>query len=191
MITKEALGRRLREERSRRALTLRDVEGQAGLSSTHISEIERGMTSPTIGALIRIAHALKKAPSYFIEERELDEICVTSEGDRPGGLVPAEVRISDGTLEALTEGVICGRIQSYELRLDPGGRAELCCLQEGQDICLYCVEGKVHVRIGDLRGQMTPGYSIHGSLPAAPVIEADHLVSGRVVIIVDPREDCR
>jgi type IV pilus assembly protein PilB len=55
-------------------MTLKNVETLSGLSSTHISEIERGMTSPTIGALIRIAHALKKDPSYFIEERKLIEV---------------------------------------------------------------------------------------------------------------------
>lgn len=189
MITNEVMGRRLREVRCQLELTLKNVETLSGLSSTHISEIERGMTSPTIGALIRIAHALKKDPSYFIEERKLDEVCVTSEGDRPAELIPKDVRIENGRIESLTRGVICGRIRSYELRLEPGGRAELSWLHEGHDACFYCIEGKTSVRIGSLATEMSPGDSIHGPLSGVPVIEADRMSAGRMVVILDPREE--
>ena len=75
MITKEALGKRVRDVRTRGKMTLKIVEGRSGLSSTHISEIERGMTSPTIGALIRIAHALgKETIAEYVESRETLEL---------------------------------------------------------------------------------------------------------------------
>ena len=83
MVSKELVGTRIRQARLGQRKTLKDVEAASGFSSTHISEIERGRTSPTIGALIRIANALDKDPGFFIEERELDEVCITSPENRP------------------------------------------------------------------------------------------------------------
>ena len=53
MITKEDLGNRIRLVRKQRAYTLKDLERVSGFSATHISEIERGKTLPTIGAWSR------------------------------------------------------------------------------------------------------------------------------------------
>ena len=47
---KGEIGRRIRTVRRERGLTLRQVAATAGLSATHISEIERGHTTPTVGA---------------------------------------------------------------------------------------------------------------------------------------------
>ena len=74
MISKEEIGRRIKKMREEHHLTLKNVEAKAGISATHISEIERGKTSPTIGALIRIADALGKDPAYFIEDEELRDV---------------------------------------------------------------------------------------------------------------------
>ena len=47
------LGRRVRALRLQRGMTLKQVESLCGLSATHLSEVERGRTSPTLGALTR------------------------------------------------------------------------------------------------------------------------------------------
>ena len=70
----EELGRRIRKLRVERRMTLKQVEQASGLSATHLSEIERGRTSPTIGALVRIARALNKDASYFIEAEERPDV---------------------------------------------------------------------------------------------------------------------
>jgi transcriptional regulator with XRE-family HTH domain len=71
MPTKEEVGKRIKLARFRRDLTLKEVAAKSGMSATHISEIERGKTSPTIGALQRIAKALDERTSHFVEERGL------------------------------------------------------------------------------------------------------------------------
>ena len=45
------LGRRVRRIRQDKGLTLKQIEAKVGVSATHISEIERGKTSPTIQAV--------------------------------------------------------------------------------------------------------------------------------------------
>lgn len=190
MISKEDLGRRVREIRQVQKLTLKDVESISGLSSTHISEIERGMTSPTIGALIRIAHALRKDPSYFVEERELDEVTVTSEHDRPQGREAGKATLERAALDRLTPGVLGGRICAYEARVGAGGMIECGWLREGHDVCIYCLEGKLTVRAGDQEMSLTPGDSIHGVLPGSPTISAGPDLDGRFLLVSDPRGDC-
>ena len=51
------VGRRIKQYRQKYNLTLKEIEARVNVSATHVSEIERGKTSPTIGALSRIAQA--------------------------------------------------------------------------------------------------------------------------------------
>jgi transcriptional regulator with XRE-family HTH domain len=82
MPTKAELGRRLRMARFNRNMTLKEVANRCGMSATHISEVERGKTSPTIGALQRIAKALEQNPSYFIQEDAMPRVLLTRREDR-------------------------------------------------------------------------------------------------------------
>src|SRR6266581_6154904 len=101
----EELGRRIRKLRVERRMTLKQVEQASDLSATHLSEIERGRTSPTIGALVRIARALDKEASYFIEAEERSDVAhVTREASAALPSLPG-VRV-----EALTPGVPGSRI---------------------------------------------------------------------------------
>jgi DNA-binding XRE family transcriptional regulator len=191
MISKETLGRRLREIRQRQKLTLKDVESTSGLSSTHISEIERGMTSPTIGALIRIAHALRKDASYFIEERKLEEVCITSEQDRPSEALPCGAVAPGAGVEPLTRGVLGGRVCAHEVAIEPGGSVDLGWLSRGQDVCFYCIEGKVLMRVGSQEMALAQGDSVHGALQGPPRIMTAEKLGGRVLVISDPGADSR
>ena len=54
METRNEIGSRIKQFRLAKGLTLKDIELRAKVSATHVSEIERGMTSPTVGALAKI-----------------------------------------------------------------------------------------------------------------------------------------
>ncbi|MBM3307873.1 MAG: helix-turn-helix transcriptional regulator [Candidatus Eisenbacteria bacterium] len=83
MPSKQEVGRRLRLARFRHNMTLKDVAVKSGMSATHISEIERGSTSPTIGCLQKIAAALGERPAYFVEESEPTRVKLTRRDARP------------------------------------------------------------------------------------------------------------
>ena len=59
--------RRLREEKGK---TQEVVSGLAGLDRTHYSKIERGLRSPTLDTLWKVAHALDLKPHELVEEIE-------------------------------------------------------------------------------------------------------------------------
>ena len=108
----EELGRRIRKLRLERRLTLKQVEIACGLSATHLSEIERGRTSPTIGALVRIARALDKEASYFIEHEERADIALLARESAIRETLPGGLEV-----ESLTPGIPGSRIFAYRVRL--------------------------------------------------------------------------
>ena len=119
MPTKEELGQRLRTARFERNLTLKEVANRCGMSATHISEVERGKTSPTIGALQRIAQALGEKPSYFVRAEapamvrltKLDDRCSFYVTDRAGNPMATKVvspGIPNGYLQVFTKKAVVG-----------------------------------------------------------------------------------
>ena len=116
MIDKSELGKRIKKIREEKHLTLKNIEAAASISATHISEIERGKTSPTLGALIRISKALGKDPSYFIEEEELGEVCLVTLENR----IQESLADGAGTLERLTSSIPGGRLQACVVTLGRG-----------------------------------------------------------------------
>src|SRR6185503_15732797 len=76
------LGRRIKLLRVSRGLTLKELEGRGRISATHVSEIERGKASPTLGALRRIARALGVRPAALVEARSLPRATLTRAADR-------------------------------------------------------------------------------------------------------------
>ncbi len=113
---KGEIGRRIRAVRRERSLTLRQVAAAAGLSATHISEIERGHTTPTVGALLRVAHALAKEPHFFLETERLPEISLIRANEERR---VHELRAPRGTSEALTHGIPGNRILATRTVLQP------------------------------------------------------------------------
>ena len=53
------IGRRIRQERLRRNLTLRQVADRAEMASSQLSQVELGRNAASIWALVRIAKALR------------------------------------------------------------------------------------------------------------------------------------
>jgi transcriptional regulator with XRE-family HTH domain len=154
MISKAELGRRLREARVERNMTLKQLDQESGFSATHISEIERGKTSPTIGALIRIANALGKEPSYFIEEDVLPETSLTLRDKRS-----AWAR-GGAQVETLSAGIPGGRLYAYLLRLSPDGPALE--LEEGEgEEGGYVLKGRVEYTVGPEKHGLGSGDAIH------------------------------
>jgi len=59
-------GRKIRQCREEKGLTLVECGKKAGISYTHISEIERGNVCPSLKTLEKLAAALEKPASYFL-----------------------------------------------------------------------------------------------------------------------------
>lgn len=66
MVTAKLIGNVIRQQRKTKKFSQEVLSGLAGLDRTHYSKIERGLRSPTIETLFRIAHALGIQPHELI-----------------------------------------------------------------------------------------------------------------------------
>jgi len=149
----EELGRRIRKLRLERRMTLKQVEVTSGLSATHLSEIERGRTSPTIGALVRVARALNKDASYFIELEERPDVAhLTREQVRPLRSRPGVV------IESLTPGIPSSRLFAYRLLFSaPTAEIALDALDIPGDALYVVRKGTLEAEFGSTRMTLAPG----------------------------------
>lgn len=66
----KAFGAALREIRSESGMSQERLALEAGFERTYVSLIERGLKSPTIRAVARLAQTLKVKPSVIVERME-------------------------------------------------------------------------------------------------------------------------
>lgn len=66
MVSAELVGNVLTELRKSKGMSQEVLSGLAGLDRTHYSKIERGLRSPTIDTLFKVAHALDMAPHEIV-----------------------------------------------------------------------------------------------------------------------------
>ena len=66
----KAFGLALREIRRRKSISQEQLALEAELDRTYISLVERGINSPTIRTLVRIAKVLDVAPSKIVSRME-------------------------------------------------------------------------------------------------------------------------
>jgi transcriptional regulator with XRE-family HTH domain len=152
----KALGTRVRRIRQERGLTLKQIEARVGVSATHISEIERGNTSPTIGALERIADALGVLPSYLIDIPPLPELRVLRPEDRRG------LALCGGTvvLDPLTDRHAHSEMSLFIATIQPNGQVEGVPGHEGEEFC-YVLDGILEVVVNGSSYLLRRGDTIH------------------------------
>lgn len=78
MVEAKLIGYVIQRYRKERQMSQELLSGLAGLDRTHYSKIERGLRSPTIETLFRIAGALDVPPHTIIEtiEQELEKSAI-------------------------------------------------------------------------------------------------------------------
>lgn len=70
MVDAKKMGRVIASFRHEKGMSQELLSGLAGLDRTHYSKIERGLRSPTIDTLFKIAQALEIPPDQIIREIE-------------------------------------------------------------------------------------------------------------------------
>lgn len=70
MVTAEIVAQVIRAQRESKGLSQEVVSGLAGLDRTHYSKIERGLRTPNLGTLFKIAAALDMPPHQLVMKIE-------------------------------------------------------------------------------------------------------------------------
>ncbi len=156
------VGPQLRTLRQQRGLSVRMLAGLCDLSPNTISLIERGISSPSVSTLHRLATALRVPITAFFEGPE-DKVEVV--------LLRAGERSRSGSasvfLESLGTGLEAQTLEPFVVTLNPGaGSGRQTIVHVGHEL-VYCLQGKVEYQVGDRLCLLGEGDSLlfEASLP--------------------------
>ncbi|GAA1314508.1 helix-turn-helix domain-containing protein [Pseudonocardia xinjiangensis] len=76
------IGDQLRELRTRRGLSLRALAADAGVSATLLSQIERGVTEPSLATLRRLANVFGESMATLFEDGAAPSVWISRPGER-------------------------------------------------------------------------------------------------------------
>lgn len=152
--TASALGPALRERRKALGLSMQSVADAAGLSVGFISQLERGLTSPSLSSLAGIAEALQTPISEFLEQPAGDQI-MTRKSDR----VPYSVDLAGISYERISSSFEGSQLTSVIVHEPPGHRGEPIS-HRGEEL-FFVLAGEVTVEIEGEVEILRPGDSIH------------------------------
>lgn len=68
MQLEEAFGETLRSLRLKRKLTQKDLALRSGLTERYLRNLERGLSSPTLSVIVRLATCLEIAPHDLVKQ---------------------------------------------------------------------------------------------------------------------------
>lgn len=151
------LGRRVKQLRLQKGLTLKDIEARVGVSATHVSEVERGKTSPTVGALSKIAAALEVNASYLIDFPIGQRVSVTRPGERLGITTPAHEFVFD----VLMQEQPYAEISLFLATILPDQKQKLHREARPGDKFLHVIDGIVEITLGVRSYVLKRGDSLH------------------------------
>ena len=149
-------GRRLKMLRLSRGLTLKDLEERGGISATHVSEIERGKASPTVGALGRIARALGMRPATLLEPLVMPEVTEMRAAAREA----RQIQWGSARLVPVTDTVRGAELSAQLLTLPVGRAAALTHSHEGEEWATV-LSGVAEIRVDDEPYVLREGESLH------------------------------
>ncbi|MGH7725042.1 MAG: helix-turn-helix domain-containing protein [Candidatus Eiseniibacteriota bacterium] len=151
------LGRKIKQERLRRSLTLKDIEAKVGISATHLSEVERGKSSPTVGVLEKIARALGTRSALLIDAAAGLPVSHTRPGERRVVLNQNGTVRTESLSDSFPGSEVSILLKTYQpgsgQQLEPRGH-------EGEEF-VHILGGRLRVVVGDEEFVLEPGDSLH------------------------------
>lgn len=149
-----ALVERLRARRKDRGLTMQQVADQAGLSVGFISQIERGITTPSLSSLVSVSRVLGLHVSEFLAGPKGDK-AQTRHDNRP----VFSIDENSLTYERLSSTFPGSMINMLIIHEPPGHRSELT-RHDGEEL-FYILEGELTVEVDGKRTLLKAGDTLH------------------------------
>lgn len=147
------LGSLLRARRKELGLTMQVVADAAGLSVGFISQVERGLTAPSLSSLAGISEILETPMSKFLSQPDAGDM------SRQASRVSYSVPGAEVSYERVSTTFSGSQLHSVIVHEPPGHRSEPIS-HKGEEI-FYILAGKITVEIEGERTIMAVGDTIH------------------------------
>ncbi len=136
------IGHRMKELRIRYGLTQQELADRSELSKGFISQLERNLTSPSIGTLLDIIQCLGTTPAEFFADEEPEQIVFRKED--------YFIKESEGlshTVQWLVPNAQKNEMEPVLLTLGPHGKSETQLPHESEEFG-YVLKGSVRLCYG-------------------------------------------
>jgi transcriptional regulator with XRE-family HTH domain len=146
------VGRRLRELREERGVSMRALARRSGLSANALSMIERSLTSPSVSTLSKLAAAMEvPIVAFFRQEMQREKVVYCKANER------LSVPFSGGVWQGLGGERYAGRIEAFMLTLESGGTSgPHGMLHTGHEF-VHCLTGTLEYEVDEHNYLLEPG----------------------------------
>ena len=150
------VGQRLREMRTARNLSIRELARKSGLNVNTLSMVENGKASPSLETLQQLSLTLETPIVAFFENAApQNKIVHYKAGQRPG------LAFSDGSLEDLGSGMPRRGAETFLVTLKPNSSSGKDFIVHTGRETVYCLEGQLTYTIEDQSFVLEAGDSLH------------------------------
>ncbi len=146
------LGRRLRELREERDISMRALARMSGLSANALSMIERNLTSPSVSTLTKLAHALEVPITALFHTVPIKKRVVYY----PIG-EQSKIEIKAGMLTMLGGNMYIGKINPFLLHAEKGAHSGQNGLFYNGDQFIICLSGKLEYTVNGIVYTLSAG----------------------------------
>ena len=177
------LGNIIRSMRKSRNFTLKDIGDAAGCTKAYISQIERGMVSPSISVLKRIATALgiRLVDLFLVPGDEDDEVVV-----KKGGGFRIKYPRGDASLSMLVKNLNGKNMQPLLKKLDPKAGSDGLYAHNGSQEFGYVVSGEFDLMIEDKVYRLRKGDSFYFNSSRPHGFINNREVPAEIVWVISP-----
>jgi transcriptional regulator with XRE-family HTH domain len=156
LIGKEAalvdVGQRLRILREERGVSMRSLARRSSLSANALSMIERGLTSPSVTTLTKLANALEvPIMAFFRQEPERQRVVFRKSTER------TRMPFAHGLWEGLGGEYFVGRIEAFLLTLESGGSSGPHGMIHTGHEFVFCLQGQLAYEVDNQHYVLEPG----------------------------------
>lgn len=152
------IGKKVKEQRLSRNMTLKDLGYRTGLSASHLSQFERGENTLSMHSLERVAEALDMQLAYFLDTPSPHEGFFRRSYD----FNPVDISYDGRIHNRLENGLPESEFEPMTVMLLPQQRGEDSYPKphQGEEF-IYILEGVLTVLINDKEYILYPGDSMH------------------------------
>ncbi len=138
------VGVRIRELREERGMSMRALARASGLSPNAISVIERGMSSPSVSTLYKLADAMDiQVTAFFGQEVQSHDVVYRRAAER------TRVPFMRGVWEGLGGEEFAGRVEPFMLTLESGASSGPSEIRHTGHEFVLCLRGQLEYQIGE------------------------------------------
>ncbi len=181
------VGEKIKQLREEKGLSLQQFSEKTGFSTALLSQIETHMVSPSLGNLIKLAHALEVTVGNFLAEGEGVPFSLIRKDERKSvSRYASKEGVNYGyTYESLGAQVKDHHMEPFIITLEPvaKGHIEKSSSHEGEEF-LFVIEGKMEVRLGDHTDILSPGDSIYYNSCIPHLVKCHEGEAARVLAVI-------